>query len=111
MKPYKLIRQKDSQPVFAATYAKHFRDGDYCALMEEYPSDNTRVLLCRKVSENEKGYGFRLCRLISHGTNREEKVIGYYVSMCETRSEQEAQDKLKANLSGNDLIASVLKKT
>lgn len=108
-KPYELIRTKDNKSIFAATYAKHIYGGAFCALMEEYPSDNTRVLLCQRV-EKDPDYGYRLHHLVSHGMGGGAKTIGHYVTMGEVRSEQEAVAKVDAHIKGTMAIAELLSK-
>lgn len=96
MNTYQLIRNKDNKRIFSGAYVKHLMDGAFCAILEEYPSDNTKVLLCRRVNEREQDFGYLLCRLVKPNQNADEKVIGFYVTMGTVRSEQEAIERLKA---------------
>lgn len=105
IKPYELIRVKDSHSTFSATYAKYIYGGAFCALLEEYPSDDTRVLMCQRVEEKPE-YGYRLHRLVSNGGGG--KTIGYYVTLGEVRSEQEAMTKIDAHIRGTIALAELL---
>lgn len=108
MKAYELIREKDKKRIFEAAYVKHYFGGQYCALLEDYPTADTRVLLCKKVQETDKSYGYLLCYLEGHDISGERK-IGFYVTVGEVGSEQEAEVKLKAILSGNARINKIVK--
>ena len=106
--PYKLIRCRDDRQMFGAVYVKYFPDGNYCALFEEYPAAETRIMLCRKVSNDTKRYGARLCKLMQVTASDPEKQIGFYVTVCEARSEAEVSLYYENNLIGNLILQATL---
>ena len=47
---YQLVRQHDNAVVMSAEYAKYYPQTPYCALFAQYPAEQTKVLICRKVA-------------------------------------------------------------
>lgn len=107
IKPYELIRTKDSKMIFAASYAKHIMGGAFCALLEEYPSNDTRVLLLQRVEE-DRDCGYLKNSLVSTGAGGKQKTIGYYISLGEVRSEQEAIARANAHINGTTALANLI---
>lgn len=105
--PYLLLRSDDNSPYFNAAYCKFYGIVPYVALFEQYPSTDTRVLLCRKVEEG-RPYGHRLLEL--HGIDQDGKRenLGQYVAVYEGRSEEEVNNRLSDNLTANAALHSTL---
>ena len=69
-KPYELIRAKSGNLYMEGAYCKYYYQLPYAALFEEYPAEQTKVVLLRRVEENEQNnFGVRLCKLINKETN------------------------------------------
>lgn len=102
--PYQLIQKKTGKIDFQAQYCKYYPSIPYCALFEEYPSEDTRVMVCRNVTNDDRDYGYRLCSLILHRPDSSTGEIGDFVVIGQVRSEQEATEKIQANIMGNNLL-------
>lgn len=109
-KPYVLKRYTNNEVLFSAAYAKHYFEG-YCALSENYPALNTRVLLCRNIGGVDKKYGENLSVLIRQYPGAEDAIIGYFVILCETESEQDATQAMKKNIAGRAAFRSIMEQT
>lgn len=99
MKSYVLKRDTTNETMFEATYAKHYYEG-YCAMFENYPASNTRVLLCRRLDRQDKSYRHNLMSLIQQYPEGESRHCGYYVIIKEVSSEEEATNVMLANIAG-----------
>lgn len=97
--PYQLIQSKTEKILFQANYVKYYPDTPFCAMFKEYPADKTEIWVCRRVDPEEQQYGFRLAMLLSHGAGGTNK-IGDYIKVFQASSEEEADNKLLANLYG-----------
>lgn len=105
--PYILIRSKDQQKIMTAAYCKFFFPEPYIALFEDYPSADTRVLVCRRAEEGRQ-YGYREMELCSVEPGGSRKQIGRYVTVCECRSEQEAVNRVQENVRGASALLAAL---
>lgn len=97
--PYQLIQAKTGKVLMDGAFVKYYQDTPHCAVFAEYPAEETKIWVCRKVDPEEQDYGYRLATLISHGPSHE-KIIGSYVKLFEATTEEEAEDRLIANLVG-----------
>jgi hypothetical protein len=105
--PYALIRDKDGELLFEASYAKHYAEG-YCALFLQYPSSDTQIQLCRKLETRDTSYGYNLVRLVRRFTLDEATDIGYYVPLCEASSEEEATKIMQDNITAEIAFQSLM---
>lgn len=107
MKPYELRRDTNQEVLFEAAYAKHYYEG-YCALFESYPASDTRVLLCRRLEKQDKSYRHNLMALYQQNPGEEERLCGYYVTIREVHSEEEATALMVENMSGSIFLRQVM---
>lgn len=108
--PYILKRYTNNEVLFSATYAKHYYEG-YCALSASYPAINTDVLLCRNLKNIDLSYGENLCVLVRQYPGEEDSIVGYFVILCHTNSEQEATQAMQRNISGRAALRTLMEQS
>lgn len=101
--PYQLIQEKTGDTLFRAAFVKYYPGSPFCALMEEYPAEKTKIWVCRKVDHQTTDFGYRLAKLVSSSYGSE-RIIGHYVKVFEAFSEKEAEDRLISNMIGMTVI-------
>lgn len=105
---YQIIQEKTGKVLFEGAYVKYYPNVPYCAVFEEYPSEETRIWVCKKVPDGKDVYGYRQCRLVSCGLDHSSQTIGQYVKVCEVASEKEATQKIIANLKNTVALQKLL---
>ena len=105
--PYALIRDKDNELMFEASYVKHYAEG-FCAMFEQYPSSCTKVLLCKKLTFRDSSYGFNLMRLVRRDNADESTNIGYYTQLALTTSEENATKLIQCEVAAELAIRTIL---
>lgn len=105
---YQLVRESDEKIVFEGAHTKHYLEAPYCAIFERYPATETRVMVCKRVAENDNGYGMLRCRLVSRGADSPAVEIGKYVPLREVRSEKEATDMVEGNQKSTENLIRIL---
>lgn len=106
---YQLIRDTDKKIVFEGAYTKYYADTPYCAIFERYPAELTRVMICKKIGEEDTSHGYRPCHLISQGVSSPSITIGRYVPCGDAINEKDAEEKVLANLKANILFQNILR--
>lgn len=107
MKAYVLKRDTNKEVMFEAAYAKHYYEG-YCALFENYPANDTRVLLCRRLPKQDQSYKHNLMALIQQYPDGESRICGYFVIIREVASEEDATRVMQENISGVTAMNQIL---
>ena len=103
---YKLIGVLEQDVKFEAAYCKFF-PVPYIALFQEYPSENTRVLLCR-AADPDREQNYHLAQLQHIGFDGSDETMGHYVTVYEGRSEQEVVERLEKNLAAASVLQRIV---
>ena len=104
---YRLIREYDRKVIFEGSYTKHYLT-PYCAIFAEYPVPQTQILVCKRVADDDNGYGFNRCCLVSGGSTGTESEVGKYIPLCEVHTEKEATAAVEANQKAEEELLRIL---
>lgn len=102
---YQLVTQATGKIRFEAMYVKYFMGTPYCAVFDTYPpNENTTILICRRLAEDEPNYRATKCNLISFDLTRNAKKIGTFVVESKASTEAEATRIVEANIRGAEAM-------
>ncbi len=106
---YVVINPNNNEPAFQGDYTKYYPDHPYMAIFEEYPSTQTRIWICERLSAPEKqGSNKQLRLLMVRQPDGQLKILGHFIHLSTVQTEQEANDKIQSLIRGDSLLMEIL---
>ena len=95
---YRLIREHDQKVMFSGSYVKYYLGTPFCAIFEEYPSEQTTIQVCKRLPDDTRDFKYLRCVLMSMDMETNQpKASGTFLIMREVKTEKEATAVVKAN--------------